>query len=148
MKVEVQPECVRALTRYGYVSALVVFLLSGVSGLVYEVLWTRNLALVLGSSTLASSVVLAVFLAGLSAGSALAGRRSLKMRSPLRVYAWLELGIGIYVACMPLLLLAGDYLHSRLYEFLFESWGLTILVDVAVSALVMFPPTVALGLEL
>jgi spermidine synthase len=50
------------------------FILSGATGLIYEVLWARMLGLVFGATTLAVSTVLAAFMSGLALGSALAGR--------------------------------------------------------------------------
>ena len=52
---------------------LAVFTFSGASGLVYEVLWTRRLTHIFGSTTLAVSTVLAAFMGGLAAGSYLLG---------------------------------------------------------------------------
>ena len=50
------------------------FVLSGATGLIYEILWARMLGLVFGATTLAVSTVLAAFIGGLALGSALAGR--------------------------------------------------------------------------
>ncbi len=50
------------------------FIVSGATGLIYEVLWARMLGLVFGATTLAVSTVLAAFMGGLALGSALAGR--------------------------------------------------------------------------
>src|SRR5207237_1190564 len=81
---------------------LLVFL-SGVSGLVYEVLWAKYLGLALGGSAPAHAVVLSVYMAGLSAGNYFFGARADRTRDPLRLYAWLELGIcALGVASVPL----------------------------------------------
>ena len=48
--------------------ALVLTLLTGFSGLVYEVAWQRYLGTLLGSHSEATSAVLAIFLGGLSVG--------------------------------------------------------------------------------
>ena len=50
------------------------FFFSGASGLLFEVLWTRELGLVFGSTTLAISTVLSVYMGGLALGSLLGGR--------------------------------------------------------------------------
>ena len=47
--------------------------LSGAAGLIYEVLWTRQLTLLMGHTTAAASTVLAAFMGGLAIGAALAG---------------------------------------------------------------------------
>jgi len=72
------------------------FVLSGAAGLVYEVLWARYLALYVGSTGLAQVIVLATFMGGIAAGSWFLGRAADRAPSPLRLYAWLELAIGVY----------------------------------------------------
>ena len=59
------------------------FLLSGGSGLLFEVLWTRELQLVFGSTTLAMSTVLSVFMGGLALGSLIGGKLAPKVKRPL-----------------------------------------------------------------
>ena len=63
------------------------FFLSGAAGLVYQVLWTRQLALVFGVTTYAVSTVLATFMGGLALGSYLIGRFVDRTRNPIMVYA-------------------------------------------------------------
>ena len=64
------------------------FVLSGATGLIYEVLWMRMLGLVFGATTLAVSTVLVAFMGGLALGSALAGRLGGRIQHPLRVYGF------------------------------------------------------------
>ena len=70
------------------------FFLSGISGLMYEVVWVRMLTRILGSTVYATSTVLAAFMAGLALGSLLVGRFIDRVQRPLLWYAVLELGIG------------------------------------------------------
>src|SRR5262245_9242507 len=93
--------------RPGRVWALLLFLfaVSGASGLVYEIVWMRRLALVFGSTTLAVSTVLAAFMGGLALGSDRFGR--VADRRPgrrLALYARLETAIGILAIVIPPLL--------------------------------------------
>jgi spermidine synthase len=62
---------------------LLLFFLSGISGLIYQVLWLRLLALVFGVTVYAASAVLASFMAGLASGSFIAGRLVDRARYPL-----------------------------------------------------------------
>ena len=71
------------------------FFLSGVSGLIYEVAWTRMLHLLFGDTVLAVSTVLASFMAGLALGSYVIGRTVDCRIRILPLYAALEAGIGI-----------------------------------------------------
>lgn len=73
----------------------VVFALSGACALAYEVVWGRLLVTVLGGSALATSAVLTAYMGGLGLGSWAFGRWSRQSPSPLRTYAFVELGIGL-----------------------------------------------------
>src|SRR5206468_2949217 len=73
----------------------VLFFASGISGLLYEVVWVRMLTRLLGHTVYATSTVLAAFMAGLAVGSILIGRRIDVSRRPLLWYALIELGIGL-----------------------------------------------------
>src|SRR5688500_10354735 len=66
------------------------FALSGIAGLVYELIWTRYLALLVGHSAFAQVLVLAVFLGGTAIGSLLVAARSRSLERPLHAYALVE----------------------------------------------------------
>ncbi len=82
----------------------IIFFGSGICGLAYEVIWVRILGLTLGNSIYAVSLVVAAFMAGLGLGSFLAGRYIENKANPLRIYAFLEIGIGIFAVLSPFLL--------------------------------------------
>lgn len=93
------------------------FLLSGVSGLIYQIVWTRMLVLVFGNTMLATSTVLSAFMGGLAAGSYVLGKYIDREPRPLlRVYAVLEAGIGIFALLFPLVIDAATPLYSWLYN--------------------------------
>ena len=77
------------------------FFLSGATALVYESVWSRELHLVFGTSQFAIATVLAAFMTGLAFGGALASRYAGRITRPLRVYAILELAIGLYALGFP-----------------------------------------------
>lgn len=70
------------------------FVLSGVAALIYQSAWTRQFALVFGTTEIAVATVLAANMAGLALGAALVARRLPAITRPLRWYAALELGIA------------------------------------------------------
>lgn len=74
---------------------LALFLLSGASGLIYQVVWFRLLATVFGATVPAATTVLAAFMSGLALGSYLLGRTGDRTERPLRLYAGYELGIAV-----------------------------------------------------
>lgn len=72
------------------------FALSNISALIYEVTWSRELTYVFGTSVHAISTVLTSFMAGLALGSYIFGKRADASPNPIKLFAKLEIGIGIY----------------------------------------------------
>lgn len=87
--------------RAAFLLILASFFVSGVAGLLYQVVWTRYLALFLGHTSYAVVAVLAAFMGGLALGNAWLGAWVDRVRRPLLFYAVLELGIGVYALLFP-----------------------------------------------
>lgn len=122
------------------------FLFSGASGLVYEVVWSRMFDHVLGTTVYAVATVLAVFMGGLALGSWLFGRyadRSLV--SGLRLYAWLELGIGLFALALPWLVQLTDRLYVVVWPAVWQSFSGLMTVRVLLAALVLLAPATLMG---
>ena len=81
----------------------VAFLLTGAVSLLFEIIWTRLLLLAIGTTPTAISVALGAFMGGMGIGSWVAGRWAHQW-SPIKTYAWLEAGIGLYALATPGLL--------------------------------------------
>ncbi len=77
--------------------------LSGTCALTYEVVWQRMLTFVFGVTTHATTVILASFMGGMAIGGWLLGRLSDRIRRPVRLFAAMELAIGVTAALFPLL---------------------------------------------
>src|ERR1700730_10103097 len=86
-----------------FFAVVVLFLLSGFSSLIYQVVWTRILVLIFGSTTFATATVLSIFMGGLALGSFIAGRYSDRLRNPLLWYGILEGVIGFWALLAPIL---------------------------------------------
>ena len=123
---------------------LLIFFLSGAAGLIYEVLWTRQLSLIFGVTTYAISAVLATFMGGLALGSYLMGGVADRVRRPLLLYALLELGIGLYALLVPALLAALRPLHIAIAN-LGLSYTVFSLVRALLAAAVLLVPTALMG---
>src|ERR1700723_3475278 len=74
---------------------LLLFLGSGCAALIYEIVWFQLLELVIGSSAVSLGVLLGTFMGGMCLGSLLLPHVMSARHHPLRVYAFLELGIGL-----------------------------------------------------
>ena len=118
---------------------------SGACALVYQIAWTRELRLVFGASTAASSAVLAIFLGGLGAGGLVLGARADRHPVPLLFYARLELGVAATAALSPLLLALTRWLYIRVAASTAPVHGLGTLVRLLLAALVLGPPTMLMG---
>src|SRR5438046_7519876 len=105
-----------AYSRSGLSLIAVCFVLSGMTGLIYEVLWARMLGLVFGATTLAISTVLASFMGGLALGSALAGRFAARLKRPLRAYGLIEIAIAVYALLVPWLFRLVDHVYALVWQ--------------------------------
>lgn len=121
------------------------FFLSGFAGLTYEVLWQRELGLLFGNTTEATSTTLAVFFLGLALGSWWFGRRSAALRDPLRAFGVLELLVAATALLLPLLLPLYRGLFPTLYGALGEQPGAFTAVKFLLAALVLAPPSILMG---
>ena len=122
------------------------FALSGFCALIYEVLWSKYLALTFGTTIGAVSIVTATFMAGLALGSYVFGRYTVDHDTNLlRVYAWLEVAIaGAALTFAPLLMMV-----ERVYIFwahmLPQAPWLTTSVNILFCALLLLPPAIFMG---
>lgn len=126
-------------------AVLVLFFLSGACGLVYEVVWMRMLTVIFGATAFATSTILAAFFTGLALGGAIFGRIIDRGRSPLKVYAVLEGGIGLFAFLMPLLLSGVTGLYVGIARQLGLGFSGTSLVIFVLSFLVLVIPATLMG---
>lgn len=118
---------------------------SGAAGLIYEVLWARYLALFLGSTGRAHVVVLATFMGGLALGSHVLGRLADRVRSPLKLYAFLELGIGVCALLFDNVFSAGRALFLQIVGHTGLSGAGLTGAQFAASVLCVLLPTFLMG---
>lgn len=124
----------------------VLFFFSGASALIYQVLWLRMLALVLGVTVYAASTVLASFMAGLAIGSAVAGRVADRVRRPLAWFGAAELLIAATAVSSPFAL---DLIGSLYVNLAAGRTAPALAVArIVCSALVLLPPTILMGATL
>ena len=123
---------------------LLLFIGSGCAALVYEVVWFQLLQLVIGSSAVSMAVLLGTFMGGMCAGSLLLPRFIRRDAHPLRVYALLEAGIGLFAIVVLLLTPLVGYVYSSI-----AGYGMAgILLRGVVAAILLLPPTLLMGATL
>ena len=130
------------------VAVLACFFLSGASGLILEMLWTRMLTLVFGSTTLAVSTVLTAFMGGLGLGSYLAGKYADRLKDPVRAYALAEAGIGVYALLVPLVMTLYPGLNRGLWSAFGDRYALLSVLRFIASAGILLAPTTLMGATL
>ena len=121
------------------------FFVSGGAGLLYEIVWMRQLILVFGSTTHAVSAVLSAFMLGLALGSYAFGRISDRGVDLVRLYGLLEIGVGLYALVAPFLLGQVAPLFVRLTGHDPTPGPLTTGGRFVGALLILTPPTVLMG---
>ncbi|HSS92400.1 MAG TPA: fused MFS/spermidine synthase [Candidatus Dormibacteraeota bacterium] len=88
-----------------------VFIASGAAGLMYQVVWSRELVLLFGNTSQAISTIVTAFLAGLGGGALVGARIASRTRNPLRLYGLIEIGVAVLAVGLPTLfpVLSGVY---------------------------------------
>ena len=123
------------------------FFFSGSASLMYEVVWIRLFSDLIGSTALSMATFFSTFLMALALGAYLAGRFISKCANPLRIYAYIELGIG----CLALLSSYLLFEYSALVaNFLPNSSGLLVIqtIRIALCSMIIGPPTLLMGATL
>ena len=123
---------------------VLLFVGSGCAALIYEVVWMQLLSLIVGSNAISMGVILGTFMGGMCLGSLLLSKYVKRSEHPLRVYALLELGIGVFGILIPLILP-----HvGGLYTAIGGSGMAGIVMRAIFCAIVLIIPTIMMGATL
>jgi len=120
---------------------LLLFIGSGAAALIYEVVWFQLLQLSIGSSAVSLGVLLGIYMGGMCLGSLLLPRYVAPDKHPLRVYAYLELGIGAFGIVV---LYAVPFLGG-LYTEWAGSGPTSLILRALVASVCLLPPTLLMG---
>lgn len=134
--------------RSRFTSIAALFFVSGMTGLLYEVAFSKLLGYVFGATAYAVSAVLAAFMGGMAAGAHFGGRRAARLTRPLVGYGALEIGVGVICAITPITfgLLTNAYVAAA--RAAPGSLALITLVRAGLAGVVVFLPTIAMGATL
>ncbi|MFQ5559637.1 MAG: fused MFS/spermidine synthase, partial [Nitrospinota bacterium] len=127
---------------------LVLFFGSGMTGLIYQVLWTKLLTLTFGVTFLAVSTVLTTFFGGLALGSFLGGRWIDKHGIGLKWYGLAELGIGLYALLFLQLLDLNNSVYVEIARMLPMSFSVLSILKFLLAAVLLILPTTLMGTTL
>ena len=127
---------------------LVIFFLSGISGLIYQIAWVRQASLTFGVSVYAFSAILTAFMGGLALGSYLLGRYIDRVEQPLRTYAYLEFGIAVLAIAVSFALTALNGFYAGVARSLQPGLTALTLLRLIMSILTLAPATILIGATL
>src|SRR6056300_748887 len=133
-----------AVSRSTYLFLIVLFVGSGASALIYELVWYQLIGLVIGVSSISLGILLAVFMGGMCLGSLLLPRWVSSNHHPLKIYALLEIGIAIF----GVVLLYGMPLLRNLYFGAAAEGMVDYLLRGMFAGLCLLPPTILMGATL
>ncbi|HEX2227473.1 MAG TPA: fused MFS/spermidine synthase, partial [Candidatus Binatia bacterium] len=125
---------------------LISFALSGFASLVYENAWTRALTLVIGSSIYSFTTMLVTFLIGLALGGFIYARFMGEREARLSTFGVVELWVGLAALATIPLFERLPLIFVRLLHGFGDTFSVFLYLQVFLSALVMFIPTVLLGM--
>ncbi len=131
-------------------AVLAFFFISGLCGLLYEVVWLRVAGTVIGNTTYALGTVVGVFMGGLALGGWVGGRAADRRKGAdlLRLYGFLEGGIAVSALVVPFLVSASEPVFRVLWNALDQAPAVYAALRVLLVGLVLIVPTTLMGATL
>jgi spermidine synthase len=126
-------------------AVFVLFFASGISGLIYEVVWLRILSRIIGVTAYATAVTLAAFMAGLALGSFIFGRLIDKRNDQLRIFALLQLWVAVVAVVTPIALTGSVGVYKYISEISHHNAAAISITRVIVSFFTLLVPTMLMG---
>jgi predicted membrane-bound spermidine synthase len=102
-------------------AAIAIYFFSGACSLTYEVIWQRLLKLILGNTTYATSITVAVFMGGLALGAFLVRKKADTIKNKLLVYGVIELFVAFFALLAPVLLKGMDLAYLFIFQLFAHS---------------------------
>jgi spermidine synthase len=140
----ISPEHAFMTSRRFLPAVLLLFVGSGCAALIYEIIWFQMLELIIGSSAISLGILLGTFMGGMCLGSLMMPRVVSPRRHPLRIYAVIELGIGV----IGILVLFGMPLVGGLYTAWAGSGVAGLMLRACAAGICLLPPTLLMGATL
>ncbi|MFC1498845.1 fused MFS/spermidine synthase [Verrucomicrobiota bacterium] len=127
---------------------LIVFFVTGVCALVYEVVAARLFRLIMGNTTYAVTTVLCAFMGGLAMGSVIGGRLAEQRKDLLRLFTVFQVIIAVYFFVLPLMMEGVEYLYGGIYRVFSPSFTVFISIQFLFCVLLLLIPCVLMGATL
>ncbi|MGQ9533959.1 MAG: fused MFS/spermidine synthase [bacterium] len=124
---------------------LLLLFFSGFSSLIYEVVWTKLLALTFGSTTIASTIVIMVFMLGLGIGGLYFGKKVDMIKKKVLLFSLLQFGTGFFSFALLMILPHLPFLYRAIFNTIHINPSNLIAVIFIFAFVVMFIPTFLMG---
>lgn len=132
-----------------YLNLFIAFLLSGMSGLIYQIVWVRMLTRYLGSTTASTSVILCVFMCGLSMGAYFGGKFANRIKKIIITYIIIEISIAVTAMLSTFIIIAGfGNFYIKSYEIFGNSQLLLLIAKIIFTVICLIPSTILMGATL
>lgn len=120
------------------------FFISGFTGLVYQVVWSREFLLIFGNTIYSVTTVVSVFMLGLTIGSLLFGYISDKIKRHIFLFSFLQVLIGIFSF---LTIFLFDFIRNVYVSMFFGNYLVQygVFIKFLLSTLVIILPTIFMG---
>ncbi len=128
-----------------YKVILLIFFFNGLFNLGYEVLWTRSLNLIIGTTTYAFTIMLSIFLSGIAIGSLSISKLLDKIKNKLLLFIIFQFLITLCVMISPFLINQSPYLYLIILHNLGMSWISSIIIKIILCIILIFPLTFLMG---
>lgn len=127
---------------------LIIFGISGMTALIYEIIWIRPLSLVFGTTMYAVSTIVASFILGLALGSWIAGRFADRLQNPIKYFALIQITIGFFgILLLPIFDLMPK-LYLDLYHLTFPNYSIFMFSQIIMSMMIITIPATLMGTTL
>ncbi len=133
------------LTRPALLLILLFFILSGISGLIYQSVWSQYLGLILGHAAYAQSLVLSTFMGGMALGAWWASRLLSRISRLVHAYGALEGAIGLFGLAFHVVFL---WVSAALFEHILPNLPASMndFARYMTALLLILPQTILLGM--
>lgn len=127
---------------------LILFGISGMTALIYEIIWIRPLSLVFGTTMYAVSTIVASFILGLAIGSWVAGRYSDRLTNPIKYYAFIQIAVGFFgILLLPVFDLMPK-MYVELYHMTYPNQPIFMITQIFMSMGIIAIPATLMGTTL
>mgnify|MGYP005839578215 CR=1 FL=1 len=128
-----------------YICIIFIFLINGIFNINYEVLWTKALNLIIGTTTYAFTVMLSIFLSGIAIGSIIISKQIDKIKNKWGAIFFIQFLISFWVIASPILINKMPFIYLKMLILFGKTWLSSLIIKIFLCSILMFPLTLLMG---